>query len=196
MARGGAVRAHARGAGGRTVVGVLRGTAHSEWPPGHPPRLRAHDQGSLLPPSRDAWLSRAAKSGLGHARPAGRDRGREAVAGAAQGARDERRGHPALQREAAHRGVRRRGVQSPLPRERVEVPGRLGEAERADRLLAGLRQRVRHVHERLRGERVVGAGDDARARVARTWPQDPAVLPALRNDVVESRGGVRLSGCE
>ena len=51
--------------------------------PGHPSRVRAHDQGPLLPPSRDEGLSRAAQGGVGHARPAGRDRGREAAAASA-----------------------------------------------------------------------------------------------------------------
>ena len=38
-----------------------------------------------------------------------------------------------------HRGARRRGVQPALPRERVQVRARVGEAERAHRLLARLR---------------------------------------------------------
>ena len=62
--------------------------------------------------------SRHAHRGLGHARPAGRDRGRE-------GAR--------AQREEGDRGVRRRGVQRPRARERVQVPGGVGVALRPDR---------------------------------------------------------------
>ena len=98
--------AHARRARGRADVRVLRGPADGERPAGHPPRLRAHDQGSLLPPSRDEGLSRDAQGGLGHARPAGGDRGREAAR---------------HQRQAADRGARRGRVQPAVPRERVHV---------------------------------------------------------------------------
>ncbi len=64
--------------------------------PGHPSRLRPHDQGSVLPLPGDAGQVGHPHRRLGHARPAGRDRGRE-------GARP--------QRQEGDRGVRRRGVQ-------------------------------------------------------------------------------------
>ena len=164
---------------GARAVRVLRGPADGERQAGHPPRLRAHDQGSLLPPSRDEGLSRAAEGGLGHARPAGRDRGREAAR---------------HQRQAGHREARRRGVQPAVPRERVHVSRRLGEAQRADRLLARLRRSVRHVHARVRGERVVGARDALSEGAALSRPQDPAVLRAVRHGAVEPRGGAGLRG--
>ena len=102
----------------RADLRVLRGPADGERPAGHPPRLLAHDQGSVLPPPRDEGTSRAAQSGMGHARPAGGDRGREAAR---------------HQRQAADRGARRGRVQPAVPRERVQVPRRLGEAQRAHR---------------------------------------------------------------
>ena len=142
--------------------------------PGHPSRLLAHDQGSLLPPSRDEGVPRAAQGGLGHARPAGRDRGREAAR---------------HQRQAADRGARRGRVQPALPRERVQVPRRLGEAERAHRLLARLR-RTRTSRTRTTTSRACGGRSrrcfDKKPAVSRA--QDPAVLPALRDGAVEPRG--------
>ena len=120
----------ARGSERRAELRVLRRPADGERAAGHPSRLLAHDQGSLLPLSRDEGLSRRSKGGLGHARPAGRDRGREAAR---------------HQRQAADRGARRGRVQPAVPRERVQVPRGLGEAERAHRVLARLRASVRHV---------------------------------------------------
>ena len=117
-------RARSRRARARRAVRVLRGAADGERQAGHPSRVRAHDQGSLLPPSRDEGLSRAAQGGLGHARPAGRDRSREAAR---------------HQRQAGDREARRGRVQPAVPRERVHVSRRVGAAERAHRLLARLR---------------------------------------------------------
>ena len=151
---------HARGARGRGRVRVLRGAADGERPPGHPSRLLAHAEGPLLPSSRDAGIPRLAQGGLGHARPAGGDRGRE-------GARH--------QRQAGHRAPRRRGVQPPLPRERVEVSRGVGEAQRADGVLARLREPVRHLLERVRRERVVGAEDAATSGACCT--QGHKILP-------------------
>ncbi len=60
-------------------------------------------------------------------------------------------------------------------------------------VLAGLRESVRHVHERVRGERVVGAQDAAREGPALPRPQDPSVLLAVRHGAVvaRSRAGIR-----
>ncbi len=74
---GGSARAHDPRARGREGLRLLRGPAHGERPPRHPPRVLAHDQGSLLPLPGDEGTPRAAQSGLGHARAAGGDRGRE-----------------------------------------------------------------------------------------------------------------------
>ena len=140
LAERGSLPPVARRARRRARVRVLRGPADGERTPGHPSRLLAHDQGSLLPPSRDARIPRLAKGRMGHARPAGRDRGRE-------GARH--------QRQAGHREARRRGVQPPLPRERVEVSRRVGEAQRAHGLLARLR-RIRTSRTRTTTSRACG----------------------------------------
>ena len=54
------------------------------------------------------------------------------------------------------RGVRRRGVQRPRARERLQVPGGVGVALRPDRLLARLRAPLRHLHQRLHRDRCGG----------------------------------------
>ena len=95
-----------------------------------------------------------------------------------------------------HRGARRRGVQPALPRERVQVPGRVGAAERAHRLLARLRASVRHVLERLRRERVVGADDAVRqgaARIAGTRSCRTARAAARRCRATRWRRATRTS---
>jgi hypothetical protein len=151
----------------RRGVRILRGTAHRERTPGHPSRLRAHDQGSVLPPSRDEGLSRRAKGGMGHARASRRDRSREAAR---------------HQRQAGHRGARHRAEFNKLCRESVWKYR--GEWEKLSARIGywlDYSESVRHVLQRLRRERVVGAGDavqDKKLLVSRT--QDSSVLPALR----------------
>ena len=63
-------------------------------------------------------------------------------------------------------------------------------------VLARLRASVRHVHERLCRERVVGAEDAVRQGAAVSRAQDSAVLPALRHGAVEPRGRAGLQDVE
>ena len=84
--------------------------------------------------------------GLGHARPAGRDRGRE-------GAR--------AQREEGHRGVRRREFNAPAGRA-CSSTSPTGSAVRPHRLLAGLRASVHHLQQRVHRDGLVAAAPPAR----------------------------------
>ena len=180
MARGASLRAHDARARGRADVRVLRWSTHGERTSRHPSRVLAHAEGSVLPAPRREGLLRRTESGMGHARVACRDRSRER-------AQD--------QRQTADRSVRRRGIQPPLPRERLQVQGRLGKAQRADRILARLRSRVHHLHQRIHRECVVGADVALRQRVADARPQDSALLPSLWDRAVESRGRAGVRGC-
>src|SRR3989441_736172 len=126
----------------RTAVRVLRGAADGQRAPGHPSRVRAHHQGSGVPLPHDAGAGRDAHRGLGHPRPPRRDRGRADARHFGQ---------------EADRGVRRRKIQPPVPRERLQVQDRLGSAVGADRLLAGLRAPLRHLHQRVHRDGVVAA---------------------------------------
>ena len=162
-------------------MGVLRRAADGERAAGHPSRVRPHAEGPVLPLSRHARISRYAQGRLGYARTPGRDRGGEAAR------------HQWQARDRADRGGR---IQPGVPGERVDLSGRMGEAERADRLRSGLSRTVHHLHQRLHRERLVGAQDAARSQSAVPWPQDPSVLCALRDVAVEPRGGARVRGCE
>ena len=64
---------------GRRAVGLLRGPADRQRPPGLPPRARARLQGHLPALQDDARLLRRAQGRLGLPRAAGRDRGRAAA---------------------------------------------------------------------------------------------------------------------
>src|SRR5205807_8392456 len=67
----------ARPARGPAAVRLLRGPAHRQRQARHPPHPGARVQRPVRPLQDDARLLRRAESRLGHARPAGRDRGRE-----------------------------------------------------------------------------------------------------------------------
>ncbi len=164
---------------GGAAVRVLRGAAHGQRPPGHPPRLRADDQGPDLPLSRDAGAGGHPHRGLGHPRAAGRDRGREGAQ---------------AQRQEGNRAVRRGGVQRPRARQRLQVPERLGDAVRPDRLLARLRASVRHVQQGIHRDGVVAAPPAARAGPALSRAPGAAVLPALRHGALEPRARAGLRG--
>ena len=103
-------------------VRLLRGAAHGQWPPRHPPCPVARVQGHLPPLQDHAGLLLPAPRRLGHARPARGDRGGEAA-------------RP--QRQGTDRGIRRRGVQPPLPRLRPGIHRRVGAHDRAHGLLGG-----------------------------------------------------------
>ena len=96
----------------RAALRVLRGAADGERQAGHPPRDVADHQGPVLPLQDHAGLPRGPQGGLGHARAAGRDRGRK---GAGAGGPPRRR------------RVRHREVQRGVPRERpAPVQGPVG----------------------------------------------------------------------
>ena len=95
------LRPHAGGVRRQAAVGVLRGPADRQRPPGHAPHRGARVQGRLPPVQDHAGLARAPPRRLGLPRPAGRDR---------------RRAGARLRRQARHRALRHRRVQRPLPR--------------------------------------------------------------------------------
>ena len=126
-------------------------------------------------------LLRRAQGRLGLPRAAGRDRGRAAARHLDEG-RD--------------RGVRHRRVQPALPRVGLRVPRGLERADRADRVLAGSRQRLPHARRDLRRVGLVGAAPDRRQGPALRGLQGRAVLPALRHGAVaatRSRSATRTS---
>ena len=174
----GLVPAHAGSQPRRHALRVLRGTADRQWAAGHSSRVRPDDQGPGLPFPRDAGEVGHPDRGVGHARPAGRDRSREGAE---------------AQRQEGDRGVRRGGVQRACPPERVQVSGGVGIPLRPHRLLARLRPSLRHLQQLLRRVGLVAAGTAARARPAVPGPSRAPVLPPLRHRALEprARAGVR-----
>ena len=117
---------------------------------------------------------------VGHPRPAGRDRGREA---------------PRLLRQTADRGLRHRRVQPALPRERLHLREASGErADRAHRLLARPRSRLRHLHQRVHRVGLVACCGAARNGPAYRGLPGPALLRPLRHRALQPRGGAELQG--
>ena len=178
-ARGPLPRRRSRRGARRAAVRVLRGPADRERAPGHPPRLRAHDQGPDLPLPRDAGPGGHPHRGLGHARPAGRDRGRE-------GAR--------AQRQEGDRALRRGGVQRPC-RESVFTYQSDWETL-SDRI--GYWLDYEHPYVTYSNEYIESVwwllAAAARARPAVPRAQGAAVLPALRHGALEPRAGAGLRG--
>ena len=158
-------------------MGLLRGPAHRQRAPGHPPRVLAGVQGHLPALPDHARLLGAAQGRLGLPRAAGGDRGGAAA------------GH---HHQGADRELRHRRVQRTLPGIGVRVPGGLEPADRADRLLARPGRRLSHARRLLRGVGVVGAAPDLGSRAAVRGPQGGALLPALRHRAVLARGRARL----
>src|SRR5205807_671324 len=89
----------------RAAVRVLRRAAHGQRAPGHPSCVRAHHQGPGVPLPHDVGAGRDAHRRVGHPRPPRRDRGRALARHLGQ---------------EADRSVRRRDVQPPVPRARVQ----------------------------------------------------------------------------
>ena len=156
----------------RQALRLLRGTAHGQRAPGHSSRLLADHQGPDLPLPRDAGPPGHPHRGVGHPRPAGRDRGREAAQ---------------AQRQEGHRGIRRREVQRPLPPERLHLQGGLGAALRPDRLLAGLRTPLHHLQQRVRRIGLVDPGPAVREGAALPRTPGAALLPPLWHRAVQPR---------
>ena len=161
----------------RRAVGLLRGTADRQRPPGRPPRARAGLQGHLSPLQDDARLPGRAQGRLGLPRPAGRDRRRE-------GAR------PRV--EGRDRGLRDRRLQQALPGVGLRVPRGLEPPDRADRLLDRPRRRLPDARRLLRRVGLVGARADPREGPPLRGSQGRPVLPALRHGPLVARGRPRL----
>ena len=154
--------------GRAAAVGVLRGAADRQRAAGLPPRALARVQGHLSPLSDDARLPRRAQGRLGLPRPAGGDRRRTE-------ARDHLQG--------GDRGEGRdRALQRGVPRVGVHVPGGVGPADRADRLLAGPRARLPHARRELHRVGLVGAAqiDERGACSTRATRSSPTARAARR----------------
>jgi len=130
-----------------------------------------------VPLPHDARPGGDADRRMGYAWAAGRDRDRKA-------AQD--------QRQEADRGVRHRSVQPPLPPKRIHLQGRLGGAVGPRRVLARLRARLRHLHERLHRDGVVALEAPARQGALVPGEQGAALLPALRDGAQLARAGPGL----
>ena len=161
----------------RRAVGLLRGPADRERQAGHPPRRGARLQGPVPALQDDAGTVGAAQGRLGLPRPARR-------AGRGEGAR--------LLRQAGHRGLRRRGVQRQVPRERAAPRRRVRAHDDAHGLLVRHGRRLPHDGRLVRRERLVVAQADRRQGPARRGPPRRAVLPPLRHRAVRPRGGPGL----
>ncbi len=177
LARPAHLREEPRAAPRGPAVRLLRGPADGQRPPRRPPRALPGLQGHLPPLQDHARLPRAAQSRLGLPRPAGRARGRAS---------------PGHRRQGADRGVRRRPLQRPLPRERADLPQGLGPDDRAHRLLDRPGRRLLHAHQRLHRVGVVDPAADLGPRAALRGLQGRALLPALRHRHLEPRDGPGL----
>ena len=160
-------------------MGLLRGPADRQRPPGLPPRARARVQGHLPALQDDARPLRPAQGRLGLPRPAGRDR---------------RRAEARLQVQGRHRALRHRRVQRAVPRVRLRVPRGLDRADGADRLLGRPRRRLPHARRHLRRVRLVGAPAAVAEGPALRGAQGRALLRALRHRAVQPRGRAGLQG--
>ena len=152
---------------GRRAVGLLRGPADRQRPPGHPPRVGPRVQGPLPPLPDHARPARAPQGRLGLPRPPGRGRGRE-------GAR--------ASRQARDRGVRHRRVQPALPRVGAALRRGLVGAHRAHRHVARHRRRLldadRTTTSRASGGCSARCGTRASStRATRSSPTAPAAAP-------------------
>jgi len=162
-----------RAAQGRRAVHVLRRPADRERQAAHRPHRDARVQGRDPALSDDEGQKRLAQGRLGHARPAGRARGRKAI-----GAR----------RQGADRGLRHRAVHQGVQAVRLEVQGRVGKDVRARRLLAGHGKSLHHLRGQLHRVRLVEPEADRRQGPSLQGPQGRALLPALRNRALVARG--------
>ncbi len=155
------------------------GPPDGQRPPRLAPRHLAHLQGPLPALQDDARLPRPPQGRLGHARPAGRARGRALAR---------------HRRQEADRGVRRRRVQQALPRERRRLPRGVGGVHRAHRLLGRPRRRLLHLHQRVHRDRLVAPPADLGQGPALPGLQGRPLLPALRHGDLEPRGRAGLQG--
>ena len=157
----------ARNEGARDLD-VLRGPAHRQRPPGHPPHRGADVQGRLPALPHDAGLPGQPQGRLGLPRPPGRARGRE-------GAR--------LLRQGRHRGLRHRRVQRPLPRVGAALRRPLGADDRPDGLLDRHARSLPDDGRRVRRVGLVGPASrstarDCSSRTTASRRTAPAAAPA------------------
>ena len=142
--------------------------------------MSAHAEGPGLPLQDDARLPGAPEGRLGHARPAGGNRGGEAAR---------------LQAQGGYRSVRRRGVQP------ANAANRSGNTRPTGNSMTeqmgywvDLTASLRHVRERLHRIGLVGPQAVLRRRDDLQGVQDPALLSALRNSALVARSLARLRG--
>ena len=137
------------------------------------------DQGSLPSLQDDARLRRPAQGGLGHARAAGRGRGREGAA------------HP---RQGRDRGVRRRALRRRSASTRVFRYTRgVGGADRPHRVLGRPRTTRTSRTTELRRERVVGALRALQEGAPLSRTQGRLVVGAGRHRAQRGRGRARAT---
>ena len=145
---------------GARHLDLLRGPAHRQRPPRHPPHRVAHVQGRLPALPDDAGLPGQPQGRLGLPRPAGRARRRE-------GAR--------VLRQGRHRGLRHRRVQRPLPRVGAALRRPLGADDRPDGLLDRHARSLPDDGPRVRRVGLVGPASRSTARAC--WSEDYRVAP-------------------
>ena len=152
---------------GRRAVGLLRGPADRERPPGRAPRPLARVQGHLSP------LQDHARATSSSARAAG-----TATACPVEIAVEQQLGLKNKHEIEAY-GIAEFNQQ--VPRVGLRVPRGLERADRAHRLLGRPRRRVPHARPHVHRVGLVGAAADLRQGPALRGPQGRAVLPALRH---------------
>ena len=177
VARSRRLRAQRRDHPGRPLVGVLRRPTDRQRHARHAPHRGPGLQGRLPPLPHDEGLSRPAQSRLGLPRAA-----RGARCG--EGARVHGQGR--------HRGVRRGGVQCPLPRVGAAPRRRVRGDDRTHGLLGRPLPGLSHDGRVVRRERVVVPQGHLRPGTAGAGPPRGAVLPALRHRPVRPRAGAGL----
>ncbi len=179
LARPAGARGGRPAAQGPRALDLLRGPADRQRPSRPPPRLGPGVQGPLPPLPDHAGPRRPPQGRLGHPRPAGRAGDREG-AGPRQQGRD--------------RGLRRRGVQRPLPGVGRPLHRGLVGAHRPGRRVDRHRRRLLDPHQRVHRVRVVAGPPALGQGPALRGPPGHALLRPVRHSPQLTRGGARLPG--
>ena len=163
MERRGDLRGDHRGAPRRRQpLHLPRGAAHGQRPTGHPPRHLEAVQGHGMPMEDHGGARRRAQGGLGHPRPARRDRGAEETRS------DVQRGH---------RGLWHGGIQREVQGERLDLRGGVARDDRTHGLLDRHGRPLRYAARRVYRIRMVVTQADVRKGAAVPRTQGPALLP-------------------